>query len=876
MNASAAGRLKPDRGTVEAFLGAMFAHADPSSFLALRAFDDRRQIARAVIVDSIRVGANALLDRVCARISEAANHAKPLVFCPPVATFIDGAKARTEDLANGVALSVECDRSPNEALARLTSVLGPPTITVASGGEWENPSTGEIEPRLHLHWRLAVPTRTAAEHLLLREARELATSLVGADATGIAVVHPFRWPGSWHCKATPRLARIVSATENELLLDDALDALREAVRPNGGRQRANANHFGVGRRGLEAELQDIAAALDAIPNADLPWDEWNRIGMATWVASSGQAFAEFDAWSRKSSKYDPVATSARWDHYPSSPPGRIGAGTLFYLAGQAVPGWRKRSAGTGSRQGEGSRPGAPNAESARGRSIIRIVAGDIPRIADQAEAALRHAGVPIFVRAGCLVRPVTETMPAAKGRTTTTAKLRELCCDTMVELLSSSADFERFDGRKGGWVRVDPPNRITSVMLVREGRWTFPRVAGVVTTPTLRADGSVLATPGYDPGTRLFLALDEALRMPSLPDAPTREEAEAALRLLSELLSEFPFASRIDRAVALSGLITAVVRGALPVAPMHVIRAHTPGTGKSLLVDVASTIATGRPCPVIAAGKTAEETEKRLGALLRDGVPIVSIDNVAGELGGDMLCQMTERPLVRIRILGRSEAPEFECRATVFATGNNLILLGDMTRRAILCSLDADVERPELRTFAFDPIGRVLRDRGAYVAAALTIVRAYKAAGSPEVCAAIGSYGAWSDAVRSPLVWLGEADPVASMETARGEDPELLSVRELFGHWREQLTVNEGYTANRIIQVACAKAGLGGEFTVPEFRDVLLRIAGDGGAVSSRRLGKWLSRISGRIVDGYRVSMKADNSHGSRFTLSEAHTLCTR
>ena len=32
----------------------------------------------------------------------------------------------------------------------------------------------------------------------------------------------------------------------------------------------------------------------------------------------------------------------------------------------------------------------------------------------------------------------------------------------------------------------------------------------------------------------------------------------------------------------------------------------------------------------------------------------------------------------------------------------------------------------------------------------------------------------------APLVWLGEADPVKSMETARDEDPELLAIRELF------------------------------------------------------------------------------------------------
>jgi putative DNA primase/helicase len=75
--------------------------------------------------------------------------------------------------------------------------------------------------------------------------------------------------------------------------------------------------------------------------------------------------------------------------------------------------------------------------------------------------------------------------------------------------------------------------------------------------------------------------------------------------------------------------------------------------------------------PGYGAGKNEEETEKRLGALLRDGVSIVSLDNVSADLGGDMLCQVTERPIVRVRILGLSEAPEFECKATLFATGNN-------------------------------------------------------------------------------------------------------------------------------------------------------------------------------------------------------------
>ena len=110
-----------------------------------------------------------------------------------------------------------------------------------------------------------------------------------------------------------------------------------------------------------------------------------------------------------------------------------------------------------------------------------------------------------------------------------------------------------------------------------------------------------------------------------------------------------------------------------------------------------------------------------------------------------------------------------------------------MVRRAVICTLDARVERPELREFKFDPIDRVLQARGAYVATCLTIARAYRAAGAPKVCRPLASYGEWSETARAPLIWLGEADPIDSMETAREEDPELAAIRELFVLWPKYL-----------------------------------------------------------------------------------------
>jgi hypothetical protein len=90
----------------------------------------------------------------------------------------------------------------------------------------------------------------------------------------------------------------------------------------------------------EALPEVIAAALAVIPNDDLDWENWNRIGMAAFRASGGQSLAAFDAWSRKSSKYRALDVSERWLNYSKYPPDQIGAGTLFFMATEADPTWQ--------------------------------------------------------------------------------------------------------------------------------------------------------------------------------------------------------------------------------------------------------------------------------------------------------------------------------------------------------------------------------------------------------------------------------------------------------------------------------------------------------------------------------------------------------
>lgn len=517
-----------------------------------------------------------------------------------------------------------------------------------------------------------------------------------------------------------------------------------------------------------------------------------------------------------------------------------------------------------------------DAASAQG-PLIRLRGGQLHMEATAGERAILGAGKPIFARGNGLVRPSVEIMPASKGRTTHSAGLFGVSVHALLDALCSSAVWERFDGRTNEWIEVNPPMAVAQTIMSRVGEWHFPRIAGVITTPTLRPDGSILDEPGYDTATRLYHMVDPNLNLHRAVKAPTRTDAEKALKLLSTLLIEFPFTDKVSEAVALSGLITPVVRGALSVVPLHAFTANTAGTGKSYLADLSSAISTGRPCPVASAAPDETETEKRIAGLLLAGFPITSLDNVNGELGGDLLCQAVERPLIRIRPLGRSDIIEIENHATLFATGNNLRVRGDMTRRAVVCSLDAGVERPELREFKSDPVATVMANRSLYVSACIIIVRAYAAADCPGRLKPIASFEDWSLAVRSALVWLGCEDPVRSMETAREDDPELADLREIIGLWHATLGA-DGYTVREVAtQIGCKEESKSGEpvkYRFPDLRDALIRLFGERGEINTLRMGIWLRRHEGRIVDGLRLKRSDSKAHGGvvRWTVAAPPT----
>jgi putative DNA primase/helicase len=273
------------------------------------------------------------------------------------------------------------------------------------------------------------------------------------------------------------------------------------------------------------------------------------------------------------------------------------------------------------------------------RPRITLRANDIERIVDEAEAALLKADRGLYQRDGKLVSVERVPAVAAHGQRLRVQRICERGERALQEDLSSAATFEKWDARSDKFVATDPPMTIVKTLQERRGRLRFPVLAGVVSAPTMRPDGSLLTEPGYDAKTGLLFD-PLGVRFPVMPDQPTRGDAEQALTVLGELIPGFPFVKPQHRAVALSAILTATVRHSLPAAPLHAYTAPVAGSGKTKLLDIASVIATGSEAPVTAPGKDEEELEKRLVSSLLAGDQIIGIDNCSRPIGGDLLCQI--------------------------------------------------------------------------------------------------------------------------------------------------------------------------------------------------------------------------------------------
>ncbi|QWW67973.1 AAA family ATPase [Rhizobium sp. WYJ-E13] len=335
--------LKADLQQMQRFVALAFKHcAFELGSIAFRAFE-HNQAGTCVLNEWAPFDAG-LAERAAEAASKIAR--RPIehsaVFAPPIALFKTETKADEANVSCCPVLSVEIDARPNEALRELVAVLGKPTMMIHSGGMWTSPE-GRQENKIHAHWRLTYPATRPDELRKLKAVRRAAAMLVDADKSASPLVHPMRWPGSWHTKTTSvRMCKIVEEDNYaEIDLDIAAEALQKALADHGlqtpgGSGAPSTGGFKTEKAWSEEALFDAARL---IPNTDLDWDDWNRLGMTFYDASHGsvEGYEAFLRWSEKSQKHDEAAAEARWDHYSSSPPNNLSDRSLLFEMRKADP-----------------------------------------------------------------------------------------------------------------------------------------------------------------------------------------------------------------------------------------------------------------------------------------------------------------------------------------------------------------------------------------------------------------------------------------------------------------------------------------------------------------------------------------------------------
>ncbi len=395
-------------------------------------------------------------------------------------------------------------------------------------------------------------------------------------------------------------------------------------------------------------------------------------------------------------------------------------------------------------------------------------------------------------------------------------------------------------------------SRTVGAYILTSSHWPFPELRGIVYAPHFSAAGELVANPGYSPQSRLYLDLGGFTPRP-VPTHPTATEVEAAQNLiLNDLLPDFPFIDEASRAHAVAlGLLPYVRTMIDGPTPLHGSDASTPGTGKSLMVEVLTYAATGLLPKIMSEGRDDDEWRKRITSTLLDSPTAVMIDNITRRLDSGSLSAAVTSRVWTDRKLGQSQNVSIQNLACWTVTGNNLTTSKEIARRLLWIRLDAKMERPWERTEFRHPkiMEWVNLNRHAVVHAFLTLAQNWIAKGKPKGANSLGSFEAWSDVVGGILEAAGISGFLGNLEDlydrADAESREWRSFVELWA---------EAYGDEKV--------GTAALYALAVKNEVLLTVLGDKSEMSQKvRLGRALTAREDRVIGNYIIMKAPIDSH---------------
>ena len=434
-------------------------------------------------------------------------------------------------------------------------------------------------------------------------------------------------------------------------------------------------------------------------------------------------------------------------------------------------------------------------------------------VADQALAVLAEREPNLFRRGGNLVQVVAgDGADGTPHRTPEAPAARPVQEPRMRELLATHCAFVKPREVKGQieWRPAHPPQWASRSLINRHAWPELPRLEGLVEGPVLRADGTVLQTPGYDPASGLFL--QPAIRFEPVPENPTEKQKDLALTRLMEAVCDFPFAGPAHFSAWLAALLTPLARFAFAgPAPVNLIDANVRGAGKSLLADVCHLIVTGRPAARMPYTRDEAELRKQITAIALKARQLVMIDNVSGAFGSPTLDLAFTTTSWADRLLGQSVDLELPLAVTWYVTGNNIELAGDMPRRCLHIRLETPLEKPEHRSGFQHPrlLDWLAAERRRLLPAALTLLAGYRAEERPPPeLRPWGSFEGWSDLIRGTITWLGLPDPADTCGALESTADAAASTRQRLLEGLDELLAAHGgpATVHQILELLDAGA----------------------------------------------------------------------
>lgn len=455
----------------------------------------------------------------------------------------------------------------------------------------------------------------------------------------------------------------------------------------------------------------------------------------------------------------------------------------------------------------------------------------------------------------------------------------------LARLLAHHAYVYRVKRDKDGVAKLNPdgteqreevspsPRPLAAVLSQRYWPGVRP-LYGVVGSPVLRPDGTLLQAAGYDSATGLYYAPKVAV--PTVPDKPTAKQVkEARTFVLDKLLIDFPFvAGGAERANYIGLLIAQILRPYLRcLTPFGLISATTQSSGKTLLAEIPGHLF-GQKNLVWRKGDDAE-LEKSITAALRSVAATMLWDNVqeGSAIASPVLAQLMTAPVWSGRVLGSSTTWETPNDRLWLATGNNIRLGGDMATRTVLVRLDPNEPHPDQRDqskFGIPHLDSWLKhpaNRVTVLRHLLVLVMDWMAAGAPRSTHTMRQFTTWAAATGGFLAHHGIDGFLGNLAEVRAADEENAEWVTFLAKWHAlNGTAHRGVRHIRLsAELEFAKNGSG----IDRWEGAFL--TDDSGKMpSGKSLGRLLTAHIGRWHGDYVLRSELDKASNARTYWVEA------